>query len=74
MFTYPHSPECGSEAERSGAKRSDVPYGHASMLPFGEGNEATKLYNEYTNFVPFFCLLLLFSKHFVKIQFHFGLP
>ena len=36
-------------ALNSGAKRSDVPYGHASMLLLGEGSEATEPYNKYAN-------------------------
>ena len=28
-------------------ERSDVPYGHASMLLLGEGSEATEPYNKY---------------------------
>ena len=32
-------------ALKAGAKRSDVPYGHASMLVLGEGSEATEPYN-----------------------------
>ena len=31
----------------AGAKRSNVPYGHASMLLLGEGSEATEPYNKY---------------------------
>ena len=31
-------------------ERSDVPYGHASMLLLGEGSEATESYNEYEPF------------------------
>ena len=31
----------------AGAKRSDVSYGHASMLLLGEGSEATEPYNKY---------------------------
>ena len=34
-------------ALNAGAKRSDVPYGHASMLLLGEGSEATEPYNKY---------------------------
>ena len=30
-------------------ERSDVPYGHASMLLLGEGSEATEPYNKYAN-------------------------
>ena len=33
----------------SEAKRSDVPYGHASMLLLGEGSEATEPYNKHAN-------------------------
>ena len=47
MFTYPQCPECRSEA-----KRSDVPYGHASMLLLGEGNEVTEPYNKYDKIRP----------------------
>ena len=36
-------------ALNAGAKRSDVPYGHASMLLLGEGSEATEPYNKYAN-------------------------
>ena len=42
MFIYPWCPKCRSEA-----KRSDVPYGHVSMLLLGDGNEATEPKNEY---------------------------
>ena len=34
---------------RSEAKRSDVPYGHASMLLNGEGREATEPYKKHAN-------------------------
>ena len=47
MFTYPWCPERSCEA-----KRSDVPYGHASMLLLGEGSEATEPYNKYDNIRP----------------------
>ena len=33
----------------SEAKRSDVPYGHASILLLDEGSEATEPYNKYAN-------------------------
>ena len=33
--------------ERSEAE--DVPYGHASMLLYGEGSEAAEPYNKYAN-------------------------
>ena len=36
-------------ALNAGAKRSDVPFGHASMLLLGEGSEATEPYNIYAN-------------------------
>ena len=42
MFTYSYCPKCRTEA-----KRSDVPYGHASMLLLGEESEATDPYNKY---------------------------
>ena len=42
----------------------DVPYGHASMLLFGEENEATEPYNKNAEIVP---------KTFqLKIQLNFG--
>ena len=41
----PHTPS----ALNAGAKRSDVPYGHASMLLLGEGSEATEPYNKFAN-------------------------
>ena len=44
MFTYLQCPKCRREA-----KRSHVPYGHASMLLIGEGSEATEPYNNYAN-------------------------
>ena len=37
-------------ALNAGAKRSDVPYGHASMLLLCEGSEATASYNKYEAF------------------------
>ena len=36
-------------ALNAGAKRSDVPYGHASLLLLGEGSDATEPYNKYRN-------------------------
>ena len=39
----------GGGFPNAGAKRSDVPYGHASMLLLGEGSEATEPYNKYAN-------------------------
>ena len=42
---YSHTPS----ALNAGAKRSDVPFGHASMLLLGEGSEATEPYNKYAN-------------------------
>ena len=39
-------------ALNAGAKRSDVPYGHASMLLLGEGSEATEPYNKYDKIRP----------------------
>ena len=44
------SPKCPVKhtpsALNAGAKRSDVPYGHASLLLLGEGSEATEQYNK----------------------------
>ena len=36
-------------AQNAGARRSVVPYGHASMLLLGEGSEATEPYNKNAN-------------------------
>ena len=36
-------------ALNAGAKRSDVAYGHASMLLLGERSESTEPYNKYAN-------------------------
>ena len=36
-------------ALNAGAKQSDVPYGHASILLLGERSEATEPYNKYAN-------------------------
>ena len=36
-------------ALNAGAKRSDVSYGHGSMLLLGEGSEATEPYIKYAN-------------------------
>ena len=45
-------------ALNAGAKRSDVPYGHASMLLLGEGSEATKPYNKYANLFKYISYLI----------------
>ena len=45
VISYAHT----SSALNAGAKRSDVPYGHVSMLLLGEGSEATEPYNKYAN-------------------------
>ena len=46
---YSHTPS----ALNAGAKRtSDVPFGQASMLLFGEGSEATEPYNKYVLYGP----------------------
>ena len=39
-----------SHNPNAGAKRSDVPYGHASMLLLGEGSEATEPYSKYDKY------------------------
>ena len=58
-------------ALNAGAKRSEVPYGHASMLLPGEGSEATEPYNKYE---PFFGLVQpKFIFGLVQPKFIFGL-
>ena len=64
MFTYPYCPECRSEA-----KRSDVPYGHASMLLLGEGSEATEPYNKYDKNQPHSLRSLQFDQKVRPLSF-----
>ena len=64
MFTYPSCPECRREA-----KRSDVPYGHASMLLFDEGSEATEPYNKYDKTRPHSIRSLQFDRKVRPLSF-----
>ena len=64
MFTYPKCPECRSEA-----KRSDVPYGYASMLLLGEGSEATEQYNKYDKIRPHSIRSLQFDQKVRPLSF-----
>ena len=64
MFTYPYCPECRSEA-----KRSDVPYSHASMLQLGEGSEATEPYNKYDKIRPHSIRSLQFDQKVRHLSF-----
>ena len=66
MFTYSQCPKCRSEA-----KRSDVPFGHASMLLLGEGSEATEPYNKYEAFFGLVQPKFIFGP--VQPKFIFGL-
>ena len=63
-----HTPQCPKC--RSEAKRSDVPYGHASMLLLGEGSEATEPYNKYANLFKYISksinLINPFGRHFCR--------
>ena len=53
----------------TGAKRSDVPYGHASMLLLGAGSEATELYNKYDKIRPHSIRSLLFDQKVRPLSF-----
>ena len=64
MFTYPKCPKCRSEA-----KRSDVPYGHASMLLLGEESEATEPYNKYDKIRPHSTRSLQFDQNVRPLSF-----
>ena len=64
MLTYPKGPECMSEAERS-----EVPYGHASMLLLGEGSEATEPYNRYDKIRPHSIRSLQFDQKVRPLSF-----
>ena len=63
--TCSHNPKCRSEA-----KRSDVPYVHASMLLLSEGSEATEPYNKYANIFKHISYLINlinpFGRHFCR--------
>ena len=55
--------------ERSEAKRSDVQYGHASMLLLGEGSEATEPYNKYDKIRPHSIRSLQFDQKVRHLSF-----
>ena len=50
--------------------RSDVPYGHASMLLLGKGSEATEPYKKYANLFKYISYLINlfnpFGRHFCR--------
>ena len=50
-------------------ERSDVPYGHASMLLLGEGSEATDPYNKYDKFRPHSIRYLQFDQKVRPLSF-----
>ena len=52
-------------------ERSDVPYGHASMLLLGEGSEANESYNKYEAFFGLVQPKFIFGL--VQPKFIFGL-
>ena len=54
---------------RSEAKRSDLPYGHASMLLLGEGSEATEPYNKYVKIRPHSIRSLQFDQKIRLLSF-----
>ena len=56
-------------ALNAGAKRSDVPYDHASMLLLGEGSEATEPYNKYDKIRPHFIRSLQFDQKLRLLSF-----
>ena len=56
-------------ALNAGAKRSDVPYGHASMLLLGEGSEATEPYNKYDKIRPHSIRSLQFDQKVLPLSF-----
>ena len=56
-------------ALNAGAKRSDVPYGHASMLLLGEGSEATEPYNKYDKSRPHSIRSLQFDQKVRPLSF-----
>ena len=53
VISYVHIPS----ALNAGAKRSDVPYGHASMLLLGEGSDATEPDGKYANLFKYSSVL-----------------
>ena len=56
-------------SKQLGSKRSDVPYGHASMLLLGEGSEATKPYNKYDKIRPHSIRSLQFDQKVRPLSF-----
>ena len=56
-------------ALNAGAKRSDVPHGHASMLLLGEGSEATEPYNKYDKIRPHSIRSLQFDQKVRPLSF-----
>ena len=56
-------------ALNAGAKRSEVPYGHASMLLLGEGSEATQPYNKYDKIRPHSIRSLQFDQKIRPLSF-----
>ena len=54
---------------KSEAKRSDVPYGQASMLLLGEGSEATEPYNKYEKIRPHSIQSLQFDRKVRPLSF-----
>ena len=56
-------------ALNAGAERSDVPYGHASMLLLGEGSEATEPYNKYDKIRPHSIRSLKFDQKVRPLSF-----
>ena len=67
MLTGPQCPKLRSEV-----KWRDEPYGQSSMLPLGEGSEATELYNKHAEyFVTFFVCCHWFLNKSLEIYFVF---
>ena len=64
MANYVHIPLVPQMQERS-----DVPYGHASMLLLGEGSEATEPYNKYDKIRPHSIRSLQFDQKFRPLSF-----
>ena len=50
-------------------ERSDVPYGHASILLLGEGSEATEPYNKYDKVRPHSIRSLQFDQKVQPLSF-----
>ena len=54
---------------RNEAKRSDVPFGHVSMLLLGKGSEATEPYNKYDKIRPHSIRSLQFDQKVRPLSF-----